>query len=360
MRMRNGKCGMRSVTSTLALRFRIPHSAFRIGLLASLSACSSPTPTPCEPAAQCRIVTIPRGATFDAAVDSLVAHGIVTHPTTFHWYARLHGLPGSLKSGTYGFHAHEGWSELVDALKRGRGALLRWTVPEGLTLREIADLAQSQLGVPHDSLLAAASNPTLLRQLGVAGLAGTAEGYLYPTTYTVRVRVGPGELVRLMTDQFQAHWQEEWQPRLDSLRMTRHQLVTLASIIQAEVRYAPDREYVSAVYHNRLRKGMKLEADPTVIYAYGRRLTRVWEKNLRIRSPYNTYLVPGLPPGPISQPDTASLAAALYPARTPFLFFVAQPDGKHIFSVTYREHLAAIQAVHRMQRAARAQRPPGR
>ena len=192
MRMRNGECGMRSVTSTLALRFRIPHSAFRIGLLASLSACSSPTATPCEPAAQCRIVTIPRGATFDAAVDSLVAHGIVRHPTTFHWYARLHGLPGSLKSGTYGFHPDEGWSVLVDALKRGRGALLRWTVPEGLTLREIADLAQSQLGVPHDSLIAAASDPTLLRQLGVAGPAGTAEGYLYPTTYTVRVRVGPG------------------------------------------------------------------------------------------------------------------------------------------------------------------------
>ena len=138
MRMRNGEGGMRSVTSTLTLRFRIPHSAFRIGLLASLSACSSPTATPCEPAAQCRIVTIPRGATFDAAVDSLVAHGIVTHPTTFHWYARLHGLPGSLKSGTYGFHADEGWSELVDALTRYTATICtRRSVTSGATASRI-------------------------------------------------------------------------------------------------------------------------------------------------------------------------------------------------------------------------------
>jgi len=197
-----------------------------VGAMIAVIGCASPAAD-----APTVIVTIPRGATFDAAVDSLVAHGVVTHPTTFHWYARLHGLPGSLKSGIYGFHADERWSELVDALKRGRGALTRWTVPEGLTLREIADLAQSQLRVPHDSLLAAAADPALLGRLGLAGVAGTAEGYLYPTTYTVRMRLGGSELVRLMTDQFLAHWQAEWQPRLDSLRMTRHQLVTLASIV---------------------------------------------------------------------------------------------------------------------------------
>ena len=354
--MRNAECETRNTNTRIARQFRIPHSTFRIALLAgaliSMLDCGSPAPD-----APTVIVTIPRRATFDAAVDSLVAHGVVRHPTTFYWYARLHGLPGELKSGTYGFHADERWSDLVEALKVGRGALLRWTVPEGLTLREIADLAQTQLGVPRDSFLAAASEPETLRRLGIVG---TAEGYLYPTTYTVRVRIGAGELVRLMTDQFIAHWVPEWETRLDTLHMTRHQLVTLASIIEAEVRYAPDAEYVSAVYHNRLRKGMRLEADPTVIYAYGRRLSRVYEKNLRIRSPYNTYLVPGLPPGPISQPDSASIAAALYPARVPFLFFVAQPDGKHIFSVTYREHQAAIVAVRRMRSAARAPRPPGR
>src|SRR5207247_596923 len=127
-----------------------------------------------SPAPEAPTVTVPlpRGATFDAAVDSLVAHGVVTHPTTFHWYARLHGLPGSLKSGIYGFHADERWSELVDALKRGRGALTRWTVPEGLTLREIADLAQCQLRVPRDSLPAAAAAPALLAHLALPRGAG--------------------------------------------------------------------------------------------------------------------------------------------------------------------------------------------
>src|SRR5207247_9431954 len=125
--------------------------------------------------------------------------------------------------------------------------------PEGLPLEATAGLARGQLGVPHGSLLAAAADPALLSRLGLAGVAGTAEGYLYPTTYTVRMRVGAAELVRLMTDQFLAHWQAEWQPRLDTLRMTRHQLVTLASIIQAAVRYRPDREYAAAVAHHPLR-----------------------------------------------------------------------------------------------------------
>ena len=127
--------------------------------------------------------------------------------------------------------------------------------------------------------------------------------------------------------------------------MTRHEIVTLASIIEAEVRYRPDRPYVSAVYHNRLKRGMALQADPTIIYAHGRRMRRVWEKQLQIRSPYNTYLNPGLPPGPITQPSDSSIIAALYPAPVGYLYFVAQPDGKHIFSATYNDHLAAIKRV---------------
>src|SRR5256886_13119757 len=117
-----------------------------------------------------------------------------------------------------------------------------------------------------------------------------------------------------MTQQFSATWTPEWQARLDSLQFSRHELVTLASIIESEVRYDPDRPFISAVYQNRLKRGMRLEADPTVSYAYGRRLKRVWEKNLAVRSAYNTYLHAGLPPRPIPQPGPASLAAPPYPA----------------------------------------------
>jgi UPF0755 protein len=365
MTMRIAECGVRNGGSgserlDLARRFRIPQSAICNLLAATLISCSAQAP----PGSPDRVtVTIPRGATLDGAIDSLAARGVIGTPWLFGVYARLRGLGtgGGLKSGVYGFRTHEHWHEVVDALKRGRGTLVRWTVPEGLMLTEVAELAQAQLGVPRDSFLAASHDPEALFRLGLSPREATSvEGYLYPTTYLVRVHIGARELVRVMTDRFLGFWTPAWQARLDTMRLSRQQLVTLASIVQSEIRYPPDREYVSAVYHNRLKLGMKLDADPTVIYAYGHRLKRVFEKNLMIRSPYNTYLHPGLPPGPISQPDTASLRAALYPAPAPFLYFVAQPDGKHIFSVTYAEHQAAIRAAQRMRAARRAPPGPGR
>jgi UPF0755 protein len=256
--------------------------------------------------------------------------------------------------------ADAAWSDIVATLERGHGVEIRWTVREGLMLSEVADLAAEQLGIARDSVLAAAGDPALRDELGLPPAATSVEGYLFPTTYVVPVHITARDLVRVMTREFLAQWQPQWTPRLDSLRMTRQQLVTLASIIEAEVRYDPDRPFVSAVYRNRLARGMKLDADPTVAYAYGRRLKRLWDKNLAVRSRYNTYLHPGLPPGPICQPGLASLAAAFDPAPVPFLFFVAQPDGKHIFSVTYADHEGAIRAVKRMRTESRARRPPGR
>ena len=302
-------------------------------------------------------VTIPRGATLESALDSLGARGVVTHSGWFGMYARLHGLRRSLKSGTYAFHADERWRVVLDALARGHGALIRWTVPEGLMATEVADLAQRDLGVPKDSFLAAMAAPALRDDLALPRTALTVEGYLFPTTYLLPPRISGRELVRTMVREFQAQWDPAWAGALDSLHLTKQQAVTLASIVEAEVRYDPDRPYVAGVYYNRLRRGMKLEADPTVIYAYGHRLKRVYEKNLLKASPYNTYLHPGLPPGPIAQPGRASLLAAVHPAAVPYLYFVAQPDGKHIFSVSYAEHQAAIARVRRRPTGARAPRP---
>lgn len=212
-------------------------------------------------------------------------------------------------------------------------------------LSEVAELAARGLGLPAESVLAAARDPAVLGELQLTGLATSAEGYLFPTTYLMPVGIGARTLVGVMTAEFLQRWDPAWDGRLAELGMSRHQAVTLASIVEAEVRYAPDREYVAAVYHNRLRRGMPLQADPTVIYAHGRRLTRVWERQLQIDSPYNTYLHAGLPPGPISQPGRASIVATLYPKSVPYLYFVAQPDGKHVFSTTYAQHLEAIRAI---------------
>jgi len=313
-------------------------------------ACGGKLSTPCDAAGtDCVALTIPRGATLSAAIDSLSAHDLIARQFLFSIYARIRGLGRDLKSGTYAFHRDVAWSDIIDALKLGRGAMVRFTVREGLRIVEIADVASQELGVPRDSFLAAVRDTAVLERLELPPETETVEGYLYPTTYTIHPHPTARELVRLMTDEFQSHWASGWDARLDSLHLSRHQLMTLASIIESEVRYAPDRTYVSAVYHNRLDRGMMLQADPTVIYAMGARPRRVYEKNLLVRSTYNTYLHAGLPPGPISQPDSASIDAALYPAASPYLYFVAQPDGKHIFSASYAEHLAAIREVKEQQ-----------
>lgn len=320
--------------------------AYSVGLLL-VAACGAPS-SPCASPSQrdgCVTVTIPRGATFAVALDSLHRAGVVAAPSSFATYARLRGLPGDLKSGTYELPRDAPWALIVRTLRIGRGAEVRFTVPEGLMLFEVADLARARLGIPRDSVLAAARDPEMLGELGLVGVASNVEGYLFPTTYVLAQGVGARDLVRTMTREFLAQWRLEWDMRLARLGMSRHQLVTLASIVEAEVRYPPDREFVSAVYHNRLKRGMPLQADPTVIYAHGRRVRRVWERQLRIVSPYNTYRNRGLPPGPIGQPGTASITAALYPKDVPFLYFVAQRDGKHIFSTSYAQHLQAIRQV---------------
>jgi len=315
-------------------------------LVWALAACGQQQPA-AGPAARADsiIVTIPRGATFTQAIDSLVASGVIDNRDWFSLYARARGLGASLKSGLYPFHRNESWSEVVTALKRGRGVEVRFTVREGLMAFEVAEIAFYRLHIPKDAFMAAVRDTAFERELGIRHNPKGVEGYLYPTTYIVPQGIRARELVRLMTQEFISRWQPEWDARVTELALTRHQIVTLASIIEAEVRYRPDRPYISAVYTNRLKRGMALQADPTIIYAYGRRLHRIWERQLQIRSPYNTYLYPGLPPGPINQPSDSSLLAALYPAPIGYLYFVAQPDGKHIFSASYADHLVAIKRV---------------
>lgn len=334
---------------------RVPRFAFPVGVAAWAAACGV-GPKRCGGAGQppCVTVTIPRGASLDEAVDSLLTARVISSTGPFRVYARSRGLAGSLKSGVYELPEGAGWRHVVAALSSGRGAEARFTVREGLTAAEVAEVADRQLRIPRDSFRAATRDRAALLEVSLDPAVATLEGYLFPTTYTVPVGLGARELARVMAREFETRWRPAWNRRLDSLGMTRHELVTLASIIEAEVRYAPDREFVSAVYHNRLKRGMALQADPTVLYAHGRRLPRVWERHLQIRSPYNTYRNRGLPPGPIGQPGLASLEAALYPKAVGYLYFVAQPDGKHVFSETYNQHLAAIRAI----RAVKTKRPP--
>ena len=222
-----------------------------------------------------------------------------------------------------------------------------------LTIGDIADLAQERLGIPADSFTAAARDSVLADSLGLA--ARSFEGFLRPDTYQLPSDITGRQLVRRLATEFLQVWKPEWDARLDTLKLTRAELLALASIVEGEARVDEEREIIAGVYHNRLRIGMALQADPTVQYAImlrsGERKKRLFEKDYGFESPYNTYLHPGLPPGPVNSPGLRSIEAALYPDTVPYLFFVAQPDGRHVFTRTYREHLRAVAEARRARAA---------
>jgi UPF0755 protein len=173
----------------------------------------------------------------------------------------------------------------------------------------------------------------------------TLEGYVFPDTYAFPVGTTARQAVREMVYSFERRWRPEWDSSLVDLKINRNDLVTMASIVEREARLPEERPVIAAVYYNRLRKGMLLQADPTIQYALGHHVGRVLYKDLEIASPYNTYIHKGLPPGPVASPGVASLAAAANPANVPYLYFVASKDGHHEFRLTLEEHTSAIRQV---------------
>jgi UPF0755 protein len=298
-------------------------------------------------------VTVPPQATFRTVTDTLAARGLIANKLIFRVVARFKGLDRSVKAGVYDLPRESSMTELLTRLASGKTASARFTAPEGLALSEIAAQAARQLGVPADSVLAAANDTAEINALGID--ARSLEGFLLPETYSLPLGSSARDLVRTMARSFEAAWRPEWDARLDTLKLTRLQLVTLASIVEGEARVDEERQVIAGVYHNRLRIGMALQADPTIQYAImletGGRKPRLYTKDYRFPSPYNTYLHPGLPPGPVNSPGRRSIEASLYPAKVPFLYFVAMPDGRHRFSATYDEHLRNVAASRRAYRA---------
>jgi UPF0755 protein len=291
------------------------------------TSCTSPGP-------QVRVV-IPPGATMRTASDSLAKAGVIRSATMFRVYASLKKSDRGIKAGTYLLRRNSGWGEVVDALRGGKGIVHVVTVPEGYALSQIAPLLATKLGVAVDSVMAAARDTAALHRLDVP--TPTLEGYLFPDTYLFPDGTTARSAVAAMVRRYEQVWKPEWTARLDSVSLNRHGIMTLASIVEKEAKLPEERPVIAAVYLNRLRDRMLLQADPTVQYALGKHVTRVLYKDLEIASPYNTYKHAGLPPGPIASPGRASIEAALYPASVPYEFFVALPDGHHEF----RRDLAA-------------------
>lgn len=286
-----------------------------------------------------------------AAADSLASRRVVRSGTLFRLYASWSERDRAIKPGTYLLRPGAPYASLVDALVTGRGLVHVVTVVEGWELRQIAPQLARSLGVPRDSVDAALRDTALLARLDAP--TSTVEGYVFPATYTFPDGTTARDAVRQMVGRFEQAWRPEWNARLQALALSRHDAVTLASIVEREAVRPAERPVIAAVYYNRLRKGMRLEADPTIQYALGRHTARVLYRDLDVDSPYNTYRRSGLPPGPIGSPGAPSLAAAVAPANVPFLYFVAMPDGHHEFRATYAEHLVAVREA-RLAAAAQA------
>jgi UPF0755 protein len=294
-------------------------------------------------------LTIRQGSSFREAADSLAAHHVVKSAKLFGFYAKVRGHDRTLRYGTYVLKSGMSWEQLLDALRAGKGIVHTFTIPEGFTIAQIGPVVEEALDAPADSFDVAVRDTALLHALDIP--TKTLEGYLFPDTYTLPDGATARDAVRTMVAQFEKTWKPEWNDRLSELAMSRNDIVTLASIVEREVRRSEERPVIAAVYMNRLRAHILLQADPTVQYALGKRPGRVLFRDLLVKSPYNTYKVTGLPPGPIGSPGAASLQASLFPAHVAYRFFVAHPDGHHEFRRTYAEHLEAIKMVRRAAHA---------
>jgi UPF0755 protein len=309
---------------------------------ASLAACESKARGPLVK------VTIPPGASLRTAADSLHRAGLVSWPRIFGYYAKTTGNDHDIKAGTYSLRSGESWSQLITALRDGEGLERKLTIPEGWNLFNIVPALATSLGSPAESVSVAVRDTALLRELDIP--TGTLEGYLFPDTYIFAFGTSPRVAVREMVTRFEHVWDPAWDDRLQQLAMSRNDVIALASIIEREARRPEERPVISAVYHNRLRLQMPLQADPTVEYALGEHRDRLFYRDLAVESPYNTYRHPGLPPGPIASPGKASIEAALFPAAVPYLYFVASPDGHHEFRTTFKAHSEAVQEARRERR----------
>jgi UPF0755 protein len=306
-------------------------------------------------------VEIPQGAASAEIRRRLVDAGIVSDDFILRAAMWWSGRSRSLQAGEYRFDQPLTPLAVVDKIASGDVYTQRLTFPEGLTIAEMAKVFESRGFGRSQAFIKAATDVALIKDLDAK--ARDLEGYLFPETYSLPRRADASRVVAMMVDRFRASYDEALRARAEAQQLTTRQVVTLASLIEKETAKADERTLVAAVYRNRIKQGMGMQADPTVVYALmkaGKYDGNIRREDLNFDSPYNTYRYPGLPPGPIAAPGRASLEAALSPADVPYLYFVSRNDGSHVFATTLKEHNANVyqyQVLYfRAQRAAERRR----
>ncbi len=303
-----------------------------------------------------KIIAISRGESFVHVVDTLAESDVIHDPKLFHILGRALGFSGRLKVGKYSFESGVSNLRILLDITEGKStANPEVTIYEGLRASAVAHILKREIGIDSSRFMALMPDTALigLRNTGASSL----EGFLLPETYIFYWQTDEREIVDEMLASFRHFFVDSLQQRAKEMHFTISQVLTMASIVEGETHRDDERPIIAGLYYNRLKRGMRLEADPTVQYLIENGPRRLRLEDLRTRSPYNTYLRSGLPPGPISNPGRKSILAALYPAHTSYLYFVADGTGGHRFATTYAEHLRNVRKYRHAHAMALRKRP---
>ncbi|MEE8335623.1 MAG: endolytic transglycosylase MltG [Candidatus Neomarinimicrobiota bacterium] len=296
-------------------------------------------------------IRIPVGASLKEAGKVLFDQNIINNERSFMLAVKMMGYEKDLPAGRFRLAGARTNYAIINQLVHGLPVQRRITIYEGWSIKNVASELEKTLGIKAQEFIDLCSNQLLLWRLGIDG--DSFEGYLFPETYYFDENARPVDIIKRLVKEYQNNFTEDMRTELNEMGMTEKEIVTLASIIEGEAMYDVERPIISGVYHNRLNKGMLLQADPTIQYILEDGPRRLLNKDLKIKSPYNTYLNSGLPPGPINNPGFESIKAAMNPAETDFIYFVARGDGYHAFSKTQSEHNSAKRKFQRIRREAR-------
>lgn len=285
-------------------------------------------------------IEIPKGATFRYVADLFEKENILRDKNFFLFIGRLTGLDRKIRAGYYSIYSSMNLLDLLSVLRKGQIIEYEITIVEGDSLIEIAEKLSKKGIVNEKDFWQLSKNEDFLNWYEID--APSFEGYLFPETYKIPKGMAPEDAIGMMINKLRDKFVDEFLNRAEEMNLSEREVLTLASIIEKEAVIDVERPLISAVYHNRMKKGMRLQADPTAIYGIKSSKEKITARDLKRKTSYNTYYIKGLPPGPIASPGIKSIIAALYPADVPYLYFVSNNDGTHHFSVTADEHNAAV------------------
>lgn len=286
-------------------------------------------------------VTIPAGTGTSGIAEILLENQLIDNSGVFKLQSKTKGFDGKYKAGEYSLSPSMSMEEIMKLLIAGKADTVRFTIPEGYDIKRTTEKLASEGLINADTFAKEIESGQFDYKFMESAPAGAnrLEGYLFPETYDIYTTANEHDIINKMLSQFNSVFTDEYYARAKELNMSVNEVITLASVIEREARVSEDRPIIASVFYNRLKIGMPLQSCATVQYILGEQKAVLSIKDTKIESPYNTYLNPGLPPGPIASPGADSIKAALYPAETDYLYFLAKGDGTHAFSATYDQFL---------------------